>query len=595
MNYLKEDVEFRTYQSSIGQSVLELGNTFVVLKTGKGKTHIFLYVANQMADKGKILILSYSNPLADQHFETIKKNLIIDKVQLMTGRQKPEKRKELWQEQQIFVATPQTFFFDLEKGFINLDDYSFICFDEADLASGKYAYTLIADKIRGKDILVLAMTASPGRSENSERLNQLFEIVNIQIRTDEDQDLQPYKTEIKRKFVKGLLSSDFAEIHDLIIEKIKDVEAVFHFTGLLNTSVKILFQWQLEELYETEGLWINQRVEQQKADQLSDSSAQNVQEMNTFKFLTDKQIKQLEKDVKDVQKGKEIYTYEELKKRYRLLAMNPRSGPEKRKIRLCQAALTLSEKDLKYIWSSIFEYRKLLHLVKYFQTYSYFSTLNYINEMEKQCSGKNKNWAAERIVCDQRIIKVKEFLENQLAQGKEHPKINVLTDVLEFERHAQRIILFCERVEVCRQLAQIICQQCTCTALPFLGTKHMAAKKRKNTLEKFKNKEANILICTSAAERGIDLSEVDCVIVYDPAASALRTIQREGRLRKDGDIIQMMSSFVYREGIGKPLTFDELYFQISMKSKNAMERDVKKKSAQKKEPKYEQLALAFDK
>ena len=107
-----KDFKPRLYQQTIVGTTINK-NTLVVLPTGLGKTGIALMLgAHRLRQhpNSKILITSPTKPLCDQHVSTFKKHLDIDpeKVVLMTGHIKPEKRAELWKSSKIIIATPQT-------------------------------------------------------------------------------------------------------------------------------------------------------------------------------------------------------------------------------------------------------------------------------------------------------------------------------------------------------------------------------------------------------------------------------------------------------------------------------------------------------
>jgi ERCC4-related helicase len=190
----------RAYQLAIFNSIMENGNTLVVLPTGMGKTLIALMVIDKMRKTGRCLMLTPTKPLAKQHYENIKEILEVgdDEVELMTGDKNADKRKELYNKG-IIVATPQTVANDLENN-IAPRDFVLVIFDECHRAVGDYAYVKIASIL--KDALIVGMTASPGgkKEKIAEVLNNL-NIKNIEIRTSQDPDVAPY---IKKSTIKWI-------------------------------------------------------------------------------------------------------------------------------------------------------------------------------------------------------------------------------------------------------------------------------------------------------------------------------------------------------------------------------------------------------
>ena len=67
-----ETLEDRQYQSNISKACLEQ-STLVILPTGMGKTVIALRVILERLDKGQILLMAPTKPLAEQHFEVFEK------------------------------------------------------------------------------------------------------------------------------------------------------------------------------------------------------------------------------------------------------------------------------------------------------------------------------------------------------------------------------------------------------------------------------------------------------------------------------------------------------------------------------------------
>lgn len=51
-------------------------------------------------------------------------------------------------------------------------------------------------------------------------------------------------------------------------------------------------------------------------------------------------------------------------------------------------------------------------------------------------------------------------------------------------------------------------------------------KKRYKIFDEFRSIEAGILICTDVMARGIDISEVDWVLQYDPPSTASNFVHR---------------------------------------------------------------------
>ncbi|MEJ2251959.1 MAG: DEAD/DEAH box helicase family protein, partial [Candidatus Lokiarchaeota archaeon] len=116
----QDQLEFRDYQLSIAKKCVSK-NSLVVVPTGLGKTIIGLFVAAEtltlFPKDSKILVLAPTRPLINQHYETFLKLLTIpeEKFCVLTGKISPNDRPEMFEENQIIFATPQTIRNDIVK------------------------------------------------------------------------------------------------------------------------------------------------------------------------------------------------------------------------------------------------------------------------------------------------------------------------------------------------------------------------------------------------------------------------------------------------------------------------------------------------
>ncbi len=202
----------RAYQRSIFDSIIENGNTLVVLPTGLGKTLIALMLIEKKMKSGRCMFLTPTKPLARQHYESVISTMGLDEdeVALITGEITPKKRREMYL-RKVIIATPQTIRNDLDSGHCDLA-FSLCIIDEAHRAVGDYAYVRISDKVK-KDALIVGLTASPGgkKTRIQEVLDSLF-IKNIEIRTHYDKDVAPYVQKSNMKIIPVMLSPSLKAI-----------------------------------------------------------------------------------------------------------------------------------------------------------------------------------------------------------------------------------------------------------------------------------------------------------------------------------------------------------------------------------------------
>ncbi len=247
----------RIYQQTILASCLQK-NCLVVLPTGMGKTLIALLLAIQRLrhyPNSKVLILSPTKPLVEQHRSTFRDYLDFDekKMALFTGFVEPEKRMNLWKDAQIIFSTPQGLENDIISGRIFLGDVSLVVFDECHKAVGDYAYVFIAKQYHklAEYPRILALTASPGSDieKISEVCRNLF-IEDVEVRTQDDSDIREYIKEIEIEWVKVELPEELRQVREILgkcseakFEEMKKIGLIR--SGSLNKSELIMLQGQL--------------------------------------------------------------------------------------------------------------------------------------------------------------------------------------------------------------------------------------------------------------------------------------------------------------------------------------------------------------
>ncbi len=216
----------RTFQLDIAEKAKK-ENTLVVIPTGLGKTIISILVAADIMKKGKIVMLAPTRPLVLQHYASFNEMVNMEKSVILTGKTAPEKRVDLWKENQFIFSTPQVVRNDLVSTRYTLEDVALIIFDEAHRAVGDYAYVEIAQSYvtqRG-DPLILGLTASPGaqKAKIKEVMDNL-RIKNVEARVRQDEDVVPYVKDIKIDWLKVDLTPEMeairSELEKVFYEKV---------------------------------------------------------------------------------------------------------------------------------------------------------------------------------------------------------------------------------------------------------------------------------------------------------------------------------------------------------------------------------------
>ncbi|MFH1399571.1 MAG: DEAD/DEAH box helicase, partial [Candidatus Woesearchaeota archaeon] len=136
-----------------------------------------------------------------------------------TGQVSPEKRQENWKKATIIFTTPQGFENDVISAKISLENVSLLGFDEAHKAVGNYSYVWLAKQYRQTSRFerIIALTASPGSTleKIKEICTNLF-IEAIEVRTEDDPDVQPYVQQTDIHWEEVELPESFLQIRSFL-------------------------------------------------------------------------------------------------------------------------------------------------------------------------------------------------------------------------------------------------------------------------------------------------------------------------------------------------------------------------------------------
>jgi len=254
-------IEKRSYQDHIANAARQ-GNLLCVLPTGMGKTQVAALVAAERLQKNmnaKILFMAPTKPLVDQHRNSFERMLKIgeDELKTVTGSDKPEDRKELYQKADIVFSTPQTIENDVKEGVLSLRNFSLIIFDEAHRCVGNYAYTYIAKRYmdQAADPLILALTASPGsHHEGIQNVKRNLFIDLVEIRTRDDEDVKQYVQKLEQDYISVELPKPIRSIIDSL-------------SAVKNERIRKLMSWRIinySKINKTQILKLQQDLSKKK-------------------------------------------------------------------------------------------------------------------------------------------------------------------------------------------------------------------------------------------------------------------------------------------------------------------------------------------
>jgi ERCC4-related helicase len=222
-----------------------------------------------------------------------------------------------------------------------------------------------------------------------------------------------------------------------------------------------------------------------------------------------------------------------------------------------QLAMRAAQKDFNAMMgmSLTAQAIKISHAIELLETQTLSGLNEYLNSLLKQADEKKS-----RAV--QQLVKLPEFnaarisLQQLLAKGIEHPKIEELAAITEYqfkENANSKIIVFSQFRETALTISKRLNKIPDVKAAIFIGQAKKSntlglqsginQKEQKEIIEKFRRNEINVLCATSIGEEGLDIPEVSAVIFYEPIPSAIRTIQRAGRTARlaPGKLIILMT------------------------------------------------------
>lgn len=186
--------------------------------------------------------------------------------------------------------------------------------------------------------------------------------------------------------------------------------------------------------------------------------------------------------------------------------------------------------------------------------------------LSKLKDGESK--AVQSLASDFRIQKTIFLTEKFIKEGENHPKEATVLQILNHDlKKDSTAILFAHYKNTVERLTKILNENnISAQALTGKGAGGMTRKKQDAIVNSFRNNEFKVLVCTSVGEEGLDLTNVDLVLFYEPVPSEIRLIQRRGRAgrSKEGKVIVLIAKG----------TKDEAMFWSSRRKEREMQSNV---------------------
>jgi len=186
--------------------------------------------------------------------------------------------------------------------------------------------------------------------------------------------------------------------------------------------------------------------------------------------------------------------------------------------------------------SVVAEIIKIDHALTLLETQCLYALKKYFDKLVNEAAhGITK--AAVRLVRDQNIKDAMRLTTELINEGREHPKIEKLKEIITAEitkSKDARVIVFAQYRDTITKIYNELKKINGVRPVEFIGQakkggKGLSQREQVRILNEFKFGFYNTLLATQIGEEGLDIEETDTVIFYEGIPSAVRKIQRTGR------------------------------------------------------------------
>lgn len=208
---------------------------------------------------------------------------------------------------------------------------------------------------------------------------------------------------------------------------------------------------------------------------------------------------------------------------------------------------------------------KIYHALELLQTQGLSSLKKYFEKLIEEKKRSNK-----RLFSDENFKEAYLRTLELLSKGIDLPKFEKLKEIIlmELQKNPEaKFIVFSSYRKSVNAIIDFLKNVEPIRVAKFVGQAGSDGMKQEEQIQKIREFEEgiyNVLVCTTIGEEGLHIPEVDVAIFFEPIPSALRTIQRRGRVgrTKFGKIYVL----VMRK------TIDEGYFWVSTRREKKMKK-----------------------
>lgn len=463
----------RQYQSNIVHTAL-FKNTMVTLPTGLGKTFIaavVMYNFYRWYPCGKVVFMAPTRPLVAQQIKACHHimNIPLSDTTEMTGVQNIDVRKSLWKERRVFFLTPQVLVNDLRSSACPAELIKCVVVDEAHRAVKDYAYCQVIKLLqmaKGSEYRVLALSATPGNGINAvQQVIENLQIAALEIRGEDSLDVAPY--------------THSRAIDTIVVSPSSEMKVV------RDDFLKVYEKY--------------------------------ARRLKEFKVLTN--------NISTVTKFQVLKAMEKFR-------ANPHRGMSSAVVGslICDFTICMS----------------LAHSLELLEIYGLRAFYSYLSDdTREKCKA-----ASSRLKNDEDLAKLlkklKTVLYNTSTQNLpyiwSHPKLQHLVTSLsthfkkaDESKKQTKAIVFCQYRTIVSEIVELLEKsKPLIKSAIFIGQsggkeKGMPQTKQLQIMKEFRDGTINCLVATCVAEEGLDIGEVDLIILMEAHKSPGRLVQRIGR------------------------------------------------------------------
>jgi ERCC4-related helicase/ERCC4-type nuclease len=192
---------------------------------------------------------------------------------------------------------------------------------------------------------------------------------------------------------------------------------------------------------------------------------------------------------------------------------------------------------------------KVLHAIEQVETQGAAAFVEYLESMRADAQGPKATKASRSVVEDPRVNEAYHVARFDDAENPKLGRAGTLVQQQLQEAPQSRIIVFTHYRSTCELVATHLAKLPGVRPVLFVGQARkgeqagLSQKEQKETLERFRRGEHNVLVATSVAEEGLDIPDTDLVVFFEPIPSEIRSIQRRGRTGRQsaGRVVVLMT------------------------------------------------------